>query len=112
MLQGLSLSALEDSTLHPEINATLREELKEIYFSFKDSAGKPYKTLELVWRLEENTKKMYRTSNAKYILLELAKNYLAQGNTAKLLDTLYGDGVTETIGKAIYDYYDINWRDV
>lgn len=63
--------------------------------------------LELVKRLEDNTKKMYRTVNARYILLKIAEGYLANDKTAQVLDGLYGVGVTETIGKAINEYYGV-----
>ncbi len=62
---------------------------------------------ELVKRLEDNTKKMYRTANARYILLKVADDYLAQAKTAQVLDSLYGVGVTAAIGKAIHEYYGI-----
>ncbi len=62
---------------------------------------------ELVKRLEDNTKKMYRTANARYILLKVAEEYLANDKTAQVLDGLYGVGVTATIGKAIHEYYGV-----
>lgn len=63
--------------------------------------------LELVKRLEDNTKKMYRTANARYILLKVAEEYLANDKTAQVLDGLYGVGVTATIGKAFHEYYGV-----
>lgn len=101
------MSAVEESTLHPEVNTALQEELKNIYFAFKDSNGELSKTQELVKRLEDNTKKMYRTPNARYILLKIAEDYLAKGKTAQVLDCVYGEGVTDIIGKAIKVYYGI-----
>ncbi len=62
---------------------------------------------ELVKRLEDNTKKMYRTANARYILLKVAEEYLANDKTEQVLDGLYGVGVTATIGKAIHEYYGV-----
>ena len=79
------LSAVEESALHPEVNAELQEELKNIYFSFRDSSGELNETLELVKRLEDNTKKMYRTANARYILLKVAEGYLAKDKTAQIM---------------------------
>ena len=61
----------------------------------------------LVKRLEDNTKKMYRTANARYILLKVAEEYLANDKTEQVLDGLYGVGVTATIGKAIHEYYGV-----
>lgn len=99
------LSAIEESAQHPEVNAELQEELKNIYFSFRDSSGEFSETQTLVKRLEDNTKKMYRTVNARYILLKIAEGYLANDKTAQVLDSLYGAGVTAAIGKAIKEYY-------
>ena len=62
---------------------------------------------ELVKQLEDNTRKMYRTANARYILLKVAEGYLANDKTAQVLDGLYGVGVTAAIGKAINEYYGV-----
>ena len=102
------LSAVEESAQHPEVTEKLQEELKNIYFSFMDSTGENGEMLELVTRLEDNTKKMYRTANARYILLKIAEGYLANDKTAQVLDFLYGAGVTAAIGKAIKEYYGDN----
>ena len=77
------LSAVEESEQHPEVTEKLQEELKNIYFSFRDSTGENNEMLELVKRLEDNTKKMYRTANARYILLKVAEEYLANGDRFK-----------------------------
>jgi len=51
---------------------------------------------------------MYRTVNARYILLKIAEGYLAKEKAAQVLDSLYGAGVTAAIGKAIKEYYGDN----
>lgn len=101
------LSAVEESALHPEVIAELQEELKGIYFAFRDVSGDGNEMQELVKRLEDNTKKMYRTENARFILLKVAEDYLAKGKNAQVLDSLYGAGVTENMGKAINAYYGV-----
>ena len=69
MLQWHYLSAMEESSLHPEMMLDYQKELKNIYFAFRDSGEEKSELYGLVKRLEENTQKMYRTSNARYILL-------------------------------------------
>lgn len=101
------LCAVDESQQHPEVTEKLQEELKNIYFSFRDSTGENSEMLELVKQLENNTKKMFRTANARYILLKIAEGYLANDKTAQVLDSLYGVGVTATIGKAINEYYGV-----
>lgn len=101
------LSAVEESARHPEVIVELQSELKNIYFAFKDLSGDYKESHELVKRLEDNTKKMYRTANARFILLKIAKDYLEKGKNAQVLDSLYGTGVTETMGKAIKAYYGV-----
>lgn len=101
------LSAVEESALHPEVIAELQEELKNIYFAFKDVSEDYSKAKELVKRLEDNTKKMYRTANARYILLKVAEDYLKKNKNAQVIDCIYGMGVTESIGKAINAYYGV-----
>ena len=51
------LSAVEESEQHPEVTEKLQEELKNIYFLFRDSAGENSEMLEIVKRLEDNTKR-------------------------------------------------------
>lgn len=51
------LSAVEKSEQHPEVTEKLQEELKNIYFLFRDSAGENSEMLEIVKRLEDNTKR-------------------------------------------------------
>ena len=77
------LSAVDESEQNSEVTEKLQEELKNIYFSFRDFNGKNSEMLELVKRLEDNTKKMYRTANARYILLKIAEGYLANDKTHK-----------------------------
>lgn len=101
------LRAVEESARHPEATAELQEELKNIYFAFNDLTGQESDTHELVRRLEDNTKQMYRTANARFILLKEAEEYLAKGKIAQVLDSLYGAGVTETMGNAIKSYYGV-----
>lgn len=101
------LCAVDESQQHLEVTEKLQEELKNIYFSFRDSTGENSEMLELVKQLENNTKKMFRTANARYILLKIAEGYLVNDKTAQVLDSLYGVGVTATIGKAINEYYGV-----
>lgn len=101
------LKAVEEGEQHPEVTGKLLEELKNIYFSFRDSTGEKSETFELVKRLEDNTKKMYRTENARYLLLKEAEGYLTNDKIAQVLDSLYGVGVTAAIGKAINEYYGV-----
>ena len=101
------LCAVEECEQHPEVTKKLQEELKNIYFSFRNSTREKSETLELVKRLEDNTKKMFRTENARYMLLKDAEAYLANDKTAQVLDDLYGVGVTAAIGKAINEYYGV-----
>ncbi|MBQ6786627.1 MAG: MerR family transcriptional regulator [Lachnospiraceae bacterium] len=99
------LSAVEESTLHPDTTLELQEELKNIYFAFRDSSEDESELHGLVKRLEENTQKMFRTGNARYILLQVAEGYLKKEKNAQILDSVYGVGVTEKIGKAVNTYY-------
>ena len=73
------LSAVEESTLHPDTTLELQEELKNIYFAFRDSSEDESELHGLVKRLEENTQKMFRTGNARYILLQVAEGYVEGG---------------------------------
>lgn len=50
---------------------------------------------------------MYRTENARYLLLKEAEGYLTNDKIAQVLDSLYGVGVTAAIGNAINEYYGV-----
>ena len=99
------LAAVEESALHPEITLELQEELKNIYFAFRDFSEDENEINGLVKRLEENTKKMFQTQNARYILLKVAEGYLKREKNAQVLDNVYGTGVTEKMGRAVNTYY-------
>ena len=101
------LTAVEESAQHPEVIAELQEELKDIYFAFRELSGDYYESDGLVKRLEDNARKMFQTANARFILLKIAEDYLEKGKNAQVLDSVYGTGVTETIGKAIKAYYGV-----
>lgn len=99
------LKDYRESALHPEVTVALQEELKNIYFAFRDSSGNDDEEQEFVKRLEENTEKMFRTANARFILLKVAEGYLKNEKSAQVIDSVYGMGVAEKMGKAIHGYY-------
>lgn len=101
------LDAVEQSAANPEYTRKLLEELKAIYYEFRDASrveGEAV-TEHLVQRLEENTKELYRTENVRAILLKIAEDYLAESKAAQVIDSVYGGSISGIIGKAIFAYY-------
>lgn len=101
------LEAVEYIAGHPEEMKGLQEELKEIYYSFAKVKAGSEEARDLVRRLETNMYSMSRASNTKHMLVSMAELYLSNEKTAKVIDSLYGDEVAETVGRAIQEYYDI-----
>ena len=62
---------------------------------------------EAVVMLAENYKKRFHLDNARNILLDLAKEYLAHEKLAEATDKQYGVGCAEYIGNAIQMYYGV-----
>ena len=101
------LSAVKGNADHPDRSLALNEEMKEIYFAFNGLEPDSDKAQELVKQLEENTKNRYRAKNVRYIMMKISDDYLMHGLHSQVLDQLYGDGVTDIIGKAIKIYYGV-----
>lgn len=62
---------------------------------------------EAVVMLAENYKKLFHLDNARNILLDLAKEYLAHEKLAEATNKQYGAGCAEYIGKTIQMYYGV-----
>ncbi len=62
---------------------------------------------EAVGKLAENYKKLFQLDNARNILLDLAKEYLAQDKLAEITDNQYGAGCSQYIAQVIQEYYGI-----
>lgn len=59
---------------------------------------------ETVTMLAENYKKLYPLDNARNILLELAKEYLAYKKLAEIMNNQYGMGCAEYIANIVKLY--------
>jgi DNA-binding transcriptional MerR regulator len=84
-----------------EIDKTYRQ------FSLAKETGNTAIAMEAVEKLAENYKAMFRLDNARYILLELANDYLHNSKLTEATDKQYGIGTTEYIGQAIQEYYGV-----
>lgn len=84
-----------------EIDKTYRQ------FSLAKETGNTAIAMEAVEKLAENYKAMFRLDNARYILLELANDYLHNSKLTEATDKQYGIGTTGYIGQAIQEYYGV-----
>lgn len=84
-------------------------EIDKVYKQFALAMKENDKDLSLnaVERLAENYKEMFRLDNARYLLLELTKDYLNNSVLTDATDKQYGNGVTEYIGHAIQLFYGV-----
>lgn len=84
-------------------------EVDEIYRQFAEAMkmDNSDKEKELVSRLAESYKRMFCLDNARYMLLEIAKEYLSQGALAEATNKQYGEGCAEYIGGAVSRFYGV-----
>ena len=100
------LKALKEiDSMTPEGHKALEEELKDIYHSFAKLPKEQAKRHKLVQRLEDNTNKMYHMSNARSMLIAGARSYISDAKVAGVIDSLYGEGVAQNVGRAVLEYY-------
>lgn len=97
------------STGNKEEFKKLQDEIDKTYrqFSMAKETGNAAIAMEAVENLAENYKAMFRLDNARFILLELANDYLHNSKLTEATDKQYGIGTTEYIGQAIQDYYGV-----
>ncbi|MDY3918596.1 MAG: MerR family transcriptional regulator [Candidatus Limivivens sp.] len=100
-----SLQATGDREAQQEQQA----ENDRIYRQFARAMEKDDRELakDAVKKLEENYKAMFRLENARYLLLQVARDYLNHSMLEAVTDSQYGSGVTRYIGQAIEDYYGV-----
>lgn len=86
-----------------------QDEIDEVYRQFALAMEKDDQDLagDAVEKLAESYKAMFRLDNARYLLLEVAKDYLNHSQLEAATDSQYGDGVTQYIGHAIELYYGV-----
>ena len=85
-----------------------QDEIHNIYKQFYLSMleGNTEKKTALVVQLEKEYKEMFRLDDARYLLLEVAKDLVNKENKlTQATDEQYGTGTAEYIGNAISEYY-------
>lgn len=86
-----------------------QKQIDEVYWNFAAAKGEDNESmaLEQVKNMALLYKQMFRTDNARYLLLRVADDYVHQGQLVEATDRQYGEGVTEFIGKMIKKYYGV-----
>lgn len=104
-----ALEASLQSTGNEEEFKKQQDEIDKTYKQFVLAKETDNQVLaeEAVEKLAENYKIMFRLDNARYLLLELSKDYLNNSKMQEATDKQYGAGITEYIGKAIQHYYGV-----
>ena len=97
-----ALDTTEDLSTYQKQNSEIYKEL----FELKDT-DKIEEENELIARLANLYKKMFHLDNARAMLIDLAKEYLANEKLAEVTDSQYGDGSSAYVAKAILRYYGI-----
>ena len=104
-----AMEAILQSTGKADESKPEQDENDKIYKQFMSAKKENNDQLakEAVVMLAENYKKLFHLDNARNILLDLAKEYLAHEKLAEAADKQYGAGCAEYIGKTIQMYYGI-----
>lgn len=108
-LYGSKERALESATAQPSDMSRYQRENDEIcreLYRIKDSGGSE-KEKQLISRLAECYKKMFRLDNARALLTEMADGYLKDEKLRAANDSVYGEGSSEYMAGAILRYYGI-----
>ena len=84
-----------------------QDETTKIYKQFMDAkeTGNMDMAHSAVEMLAENYKTMFALTNARNILLDLAKEYLQNEKLAEATDSQFGDGCSAYVAHAILHYY-------
>ena len=104
-----AIDAVMQSNGDPEKFKPLQDENDRIYRQFmtaKESKD-PLLEKESVEQLAENYKARCKLDNARYILIDLAKEYQELEKLAEITDAVYGEGCAEYVANAIKKYYGI-----
>ena len=103
------MEAIFQSTGKAEDFKPEQDENEKIYkqFMIAKTENNDQLAKEAVAMLAENYKKLFHLDNARNILLDLAKEYLAHEKLAEITDKQYGAGCAEYIANAIRFYYGI-----
>lgn len=109
-IYGSKDKALDASLHSAKDNQDLKEPQNEVDLIYKEFAqAKNNHDSELarscVERLITVYQKMFQLENARYLLLEVAHDYLNHSKLEAVTDSQYGEGVTNYIGNAIKTYY-------
>ena len=104
-----AIDAALQSTGKIEGIASEQDENERIYKLFMTAKRENDDQLakDAVTLLAENYKKMFHLDNARNLLLDLAKGYLADEKLAEVTDKQYGEGCAKYIANAIKLYYGI-----
>lgn len=108
-LYGSKEKALESATAQLSDISRYQRENDEIcreLYRIKDS-GDPEKEKQLISRLAECYKKMFRLDNARALLTDMADGYLKDEKLRAANDSVYGEGSSEYMAGAILRYYGI-----
>lgn len=104
-----AIDAALQSTGKTEEIASEQDENERIYKLFMTAKRENNDQLakDAVTLLAENYKKLFHLDNARNLLLDLAKGYLADEKLAEVTDKQYGEGCAKYIANAIKLYYGI-----
>lgn len=113
--QLIQLYGSKDKAVEASLHATGNQEALQnqqqendaIYRQFAQAmeTGNPVLASNAVEKLAENYKAMFRLDNARYLLLEVANDYLSHSPVAEATDQQYGAGIAQFIAQAIRQYY-------
>ena len=107
---GSKEAALEASK-HPgnsELLPAYQKRMETILEKFAAKRGKDVTSLEvkeLVGEYDFVSKQMYQLEDAAAFMLDLAETYQTNQDIQKFQDSVYGEGTTEFIGRAITAFY-------
>lgn len=104
-----AVDAVLQSTGNKEDLEPQQNENEEVYRQLaiaKDSGDRDMEK-DLIAKLAEIYKRLFKLDNARSILLDLANEYLKEEKLAEVTDSQYGEGIARYIALAIHSYYGV-----
>ena len=106
-----SKEAAMEASMHPEnqdIQLSYQKRIASVLQKLADSREKNVESLEirsLIGEYDFVTKQLYQMDDVSKINLEVAKEYQKNPQIQKVQDSIYGEGATSFIGRAMESFY-------
>ena len=100
-----------DASMHPgqtDLQLSYQKRIGTVMQKLADQKGRDVNSFEirsLIGEYDFVTKQMFQMQDARELVLEIAKEYQTNKEIQAVQDSIYGEGTTEYIGRAMEAFY-------